>query len=129
MASPELTPGEAEPVTEAEKELLICLNCQDLARPHVLWFDEYYDEHFFRAESALRWAETTDLLLVVGTAGATNLPMQIGGMVSRNPQAILMDINLQDNPFRTLAKSHPKGFVMEGGSGENLTNILAIWQS
>jgi NAD-dependent deacetylase len=116
-----------EPITEAEKELLICPVCQGLARPHVLWFDECYDEHFFRAESALHWAGTTDLLLVVGTAGATNLPIQIGSMVSRNPQAILMDINLRDNPFQRLAKNHPGGIVMEGGGGENLEKILSIW--
>lgn len=118
-----------EPVTEAEKKLLICPNCQGLARPHVLWFDEYYNEHFFRAESALNWAGATDLLLVIGTAGATNIPMQIGGIVSRNPRAIFIDINIQDNPFRNLAKNHPGGIVMEGGSGDNLTEILSILKS
>ena len=118
-----------ELVTEEEKEWLICPDCQGIARPHVLWFDEYYDEHFFRAESALQWAGITDLLLVIGTAGATNLPMQIGGMVSRNPHAILIDINPQGNPFRNMAKNHPRGFVMEGGSGENLKKILSIWKS
>lgn len=118
-----------EPVTEEEKRLLVCPNCHGIARPHVLWFDEYYDEHFFRAESALRWAGTSDLLLVIGTTGATNIPMQIGGIVSRNPNAVLIDINPQDNPFRNLAKNHPGGIVMEGGSGDNLTRILSIWQS
>jgi len=118
-----------EPITDAEKKLLICPNCKGLARPHVLWFDEYYDEHFFRAESALTWAAASDLLLVIGTAGATNIPMQIGGIVFRNSGAILIDINIQDNPFRNLAKRHPGGIVMEGGSGENLNEILSIWKS
>jgi NAD-dependent deacetylase len=116
-----------EPVTEAEKALLICPRCKGLVRPHVLWFDEYYDEHFFRAESALHRASTTDLLMVIGTAGATNLPMQIGGIVSANPRAIFIDINVNNNPFRDLAKNHPGGIVMEGGSGESLAKILSIW--
>ena len=94
----------------------------------MLWFDECYDEYFFRAESALSWAGKTDLLLVIGTAGATNLPMQIGGIVARNPNAILIDINLQDNPFRNLAENHQGGIVMEGGSGKNLMKLLAIWK-
>lgn len=118
-----------EPVTEEERRLLICPKCHGLARPHVLWFDEYYDEHFFRAQSALLWAESTELLLVIGTAGATNIPMQIGGIVSRNPRAILIDINPQDNPFRNLAKNHPGGIFMEGGGGESLNKILSIWRS
>ena len=115
-----------EQVTEAEKKLLICPRCQGLARPHVLWFDEYYDEHFFRAGTALHRARITNLLIVVGTAGATNIPMQIGGIVSRNPGAILIDINISDNPFRSLIKKHPGGIIMEGGSGEGLTKILSV---
>jgi NAD-dependent deacetylase len=117
-----------EPVTDAEKALLRCPNCQGLARPHVLWFDEYYNENYFRAESALQCAINTDLLLVVGTAGATNLPMQIVGIVCRNSKAIVVDINPQANPFRSLAENHPGGIVMEGGGGEHLSKILSVWQ-
>ncbi len=119
--------GKNQTVTEAEKSILRCPHCHGLTRPHVLWFDEYYDETFFRAESALQWAGSTDLLMVVGTAGATNLPMQIGTMVAQNPQAILIDINLRDNPFRTLAQSHPRGMVMDGPGSEHLQTILSGW--
>ena len=118
-----------EPVTNAERKLLTCPVCQGLARPHVLWFDEYYDETFFRAESALQWATTTDLLLVIGTAGATQLPIRIGGVVSQNPRAILIDINIQNNPFRKLAGVHSGGIIMEGGSGENLAQIMSVWKA
>ncbi|SMC64651.1 NAD-dependent deacetylase [Desulfocicer vacuolatum DSM 3385] len=115
-------------VSEMEKNLLKCPRCHGLARPHVLWFDEYYDERFFQAQTALKWAGATDLLMVVGTAGATNLPMQIGRMVAENPQAILIDINLQDNPFRALAKNHPRGIVLDGPGGEHLRNIVSLWR-
>lgn len=116
-----------ETVTEEEKVLLTCPACHGLARPHVLWFDECYDEIYFGAESALEWAAKTEMLLVVGTAGATNLPIQIGKKVSRNPGVILIDINIQNNPFRSLAKEHPQGIVLEGGSSKNLMKILSIW--
>ena len=98
-----------QPVTRKEKELLRCPRCRGLARPHVLWFDECYDEALFQAETALRWASSTDLLLVVGTAGATTLPMHIGNVIYRNPRAILIDVNITDNPFRSLAQNHPRG--------------------
>ncbi len=116
-------------VTESEKSLLRCPLCHGISRPHVLWFDEYYDEILFRAQSALQWAASTDLLMVIGTAGATNLPMQIGAMAARNPRVILIDINLTDNPFRTLAANHPRGVVMEGPAGEYLKSILSVWKA
>ena len=118
-----------EPVTEKEKELLICPRCQGPARPHVLWFDECYDELLFRAQSALQWAEKTNLLLVVGTAGATSLPMRIGGIVSRNPRALLIDVNPNSNPFRTLAENHQGGIVLAGNSAELLPKVLSILEA
>ncbi len=115
-------------VTEEEKGLLKCPLCGSMSRPHVLWFDESYDEPLFRFESSHRWAQQTDLLLVVGTAGATNLPMQIGSIVSRREEAILMDINPSPNPFRDMALNHPNGIALEGLSGEILPEILRLLQ-
>ena len=34
-----------------ERQLLRCPECGQRSRPHVLWFDETYDETFFRFES------------------------------------------------------------------------------
>jgi NAD-dependent deacetylase len=121
--------GRNQPVSPAEKEGLACPRCGGLTRPHVLWFDEYYDEHFYRANSAIQWASQTDLLLVVGTAGATTLPMQIGEMVARNPDAILIDVNPNPNPFQGLARTHPRGFILPGPSGEVLPMLVDMWES
>lgn len=120
--------GKNQPVTPEEKERLTCPRCGGLTRPHVLWFDECYNEIHFRAESAMAWAAATELLLVVGTAGATNLPMQIGGMISRNPHAILMDINPTDNPFHRLARNHGRGIALDGPAGIHLPELVAMWQ-
>ncbi len=117
-----------QPVSEEEKEQLTCPVCGGLARPHVLWFDECYNETWFKAESALAWAAATDLLLVVGTAGATNLPMQIGMMVARNPDAVILDINPEDNPFRQFAARHDRGIVLDGPGGKFLTELLSLWE-
>ncbi len=121
--------GRNEPLSEQERASLACPECGGLSRPHVLWFDEFYDEHFFQADSAIRWATGSDLLLVVGTAGATTLPMQIGQIVSRNPEAVLIDVNPSPNPFQGLARNHPNGVVLEGNSGDILPRILALWES
>lgn len=115
------------PVTEEEKAALACPACGGMARPHVLWFDEFYDETFYRANSAVNWATASDLLLVVGTAGATTLPMQIGRLVSQNPDAVLIDVNPGANPFQDLARRHPNGVVLEGPSGEILPKVADLW--
>jgi NAD-dependent deacetylase len=121
--------GRNQPVRPSEKDGLTCPRCGGMTRPHVLWFDEFYDEHFYRANSAIQWASQSDLLLVVGTAGATTLPMQIGEIVSRNPDAILIDVNPNPNPFQGLARAHPRGFVLQGSSGEVLPRLVSLWEN
>lgn len=82
-------------------------------RPHVLWFDECYDEPNYRAESALRAAEQADLLLVIGTSGATNLPSQIGHLCYRRGTPII-DVNPEANPFAELAERSSRGYCARG---------------
>ena len=115
-------------ISEEEKELLTCPRCGAMSRPHVLWFDESYDERFFRFESSLRRAEETDLLLVIGTSGATNLPMQVGALVARKGAA-LIDVNPETNPFSEMARSTPNGYYHQGASGEILPQIVELLRS
>jgi NAD-dependent deacetylase len=117
-----------QPLSPKEKEALTCPRCGGRTRPHVLWFDEFYDEHHYRADSSVRWASRSDLLLVIGTAGATTLPMQIGTLVSQNPGAVLIDVNPNPNPFHRLARSHPKGVVLQGQSGDVLPKLVDLWE-
>jgi NAD-dependent deacetylase len=121
--------GKNEPLNPREKAALVCPACGGMTRPHVLWFDEFYNERFYRAESAVQWATRSDLLIVVGTAGATTLPIQIGRIVAQNPEAVLVDVNPNPNPFRDLARTHPGGVVLEGKSGELLPTFVSLWQA
>ncbi|HUP23637.1 MAG TPA: Sir2 family NAD-dependent protein deacetylase [Thermoanaerobaculia bacterium] len=57
-----------------------CPECEGILRPHVLWFDEYYQDHddyqWHRVNEA---AERADLVLFVGTSfsvGVTELVLQ-----------------------------------------------------
>jgi NAD-dependent protein deacetylases, SIR2 family len=111
------------PITETEKKLLICSQCGAISRPHVLWFDECYDEKFFRFYSSLQKAEKTDLLLVVGTSGATNLPMQVGVTVVHRGGAVI-DINPEPNPFSQMATSVTNGYHASEKSSETLPQIV-----
>jgi NAD-dependent deacetylase len=81
---------------------LVCPRCRGLARPHVLWFDESYDEPRFFFETARRLATQAKTLIVVGTSAQTNLPWQIVTTALR-AGAHVIDINIEDNPFGDLA--------------------------
>jgi NAD-dependent deacetylase len=111
------------PFTAQEKKALTCPRCGGWLRPHVLWFDECYDEVNYRMESALRAARQAALLLVVGTSGATNLPMQIGGIVF-DRGAAMVDVNPEENPFAELAGASPRGFFARGTACERLPEIV-----
>jgi NAD-dependent deacetylase len=121
---PPLVPRGPEPLGDQERSALTCPRCKKWLRPHVLFFDEFYDEENYRMDSALRAAARADLLLVVGTSGATNLPMQIGELAWRRGTA-MVDVNPEANPFSQLAEDLPTGFFARGSACERLPEIVA----
>jgi NAD-dependent deacetylase len=115
--------GREDELADDELALLRCPSCRAQARPHVLWFDEYYDEDLYRAETAMRFARDAALLVVVGTAGATNLPLQIAAAVARAGRPIV-DVNLEDNPFADAAREHG-GHALQGSAAQLLPELVA----
>ena len=81
----------------------------------------------FKFESSLKAAARTDLLIIVGTAGATNLPNQVAAL-ARQTGAVLVDINIEANPFSRLALADNKGFFLQESSGKALESILAVFK-
>jgi NAD-dependent deacetylase len=108
-----------------ERARLHCPRCGGWLRPHVLWFDECYDEENYRMDTALRAAARADLLLVVGTSGATNLPMQIGELAWRRGIA-MVDVNPEENPFSELCQTSGRGFFARGTGGERLPGMVEV---
>ena len=122
---PDLGPRDAgSPLTPADRSHLTCSRCKGWLRPHVLWFDECYDEENYRFESTLRAAAAADLLLVVGTSGATNLPMRVGQLCFTSGAA-LVDVNPEENPFSELAERSRRGFFARGSATVRLPEIVA----
>jgi len=108
-----------------EIELLHCPDCGDWLRPHVLWFDEYYDEEHFRFDSSIARANATDLLIIVGTSGATTLPNIVASTVFSMGKTII-DINLDENPFSALAKKSRHGGFIKGRSAAILPELARL---
>lgn len=112
-----------EPLTEAEWQLLHCPDCGNLMRPHVLWFDEAYNEMYYHLYSALNLAKRSTMLIVVGTSGATNLPNRIAAGVYRN-NGIIIDINPYANPFAHLADSYDNGYAIQDTGSQALPLLV-----
>ena len=113
-----------EHLTDSDRQLLRCPLCGGRSRPHILLFDESYNEHHYHFSSALSTARQTALLIVVGTAGATNLPNQVAREVYRN-DGVIVDINIETNPFSLLAQSSSRGFFIQNSSATALPALLA----
>lgn len=95
------------------------------ARPHVLWFDEAYDEAKFRFESSLHAVVEASLLVVVGTRGATNLPMQMGTLAARRGTPMIV-VDPQPNPFSELVERTGNGCFLKGTAGAHVPALCAL---
>jgi NAD-dependent deacetylase len=91
-------------------------------RPHVLWFDECYEEGLFRSQSSLRAAEEAQLLLIIGTSGTTSLPVQIARIAALT-QIPLVNINPQPNLFGDLAERLQNGIFLQERAGAILPHL------
>lgn len=120
--------GSENTLTEKEVSSLHCPDCGAWLRPHVLWFDEYYDEENFRFESSMALAGNTDLLIIIGTSGATNLPNQVANMVYDRGKTII-DINIEENPFTCLAENSPNGLFIKSPSALVLPRLAELCTS
>jgi len=118
--------SKGQEIKEAERKLLTCPECGSSARPHVLWFDETYNEMLFRYDSSLEVSQKTKLLIIVGTSGATNLPTQIAREVFWRGGTII-DINIEKNPFSQMAERN--GWFIQAAGGVVLPEILQIFNN
>jgi len=94
--------GKGDELSAEAQALLVCPRCGAGARPHVLWFDESYDEERFRWNSSIDAAERAALVIIVGTSARTTLPWNVVEIAAR-AGATLIDVNLEDNPFGDIA--------------------------
>ena len=117
-----LTDRNKDIITESEWKALRCPKCGEDLRPHVLWFDEYYDEKYFKRDSVLKISKHTGILFVIGTSGATTLPQ----MVARNVLAkggMIVEVNIEESYFSNLLKNKKKGIVINQKSSPFLTEL------
>lgn len=110
---------------DRERPLLMCARCGGRARPHVLWFDETYDEERYRFDSSLDAASRAAMLVIVGTSGATNLPLMMARLAARSGAAIVA-VNADPSPFTELAQGLARGVFAQGSATTHVPRIAAL---
>jgi NAD-dependent deacetylase len=93
-----------EPLTAQDLALLRCPVCGGPTRPHILWRDESYDEPLYSVNSILETARRTELLVMAGFSGHTNLANKVAWEITHNHRARIVDVNPEPNPVAALAR-------------------------
>lgn len=119
-----LTPwARDQTLTDEEFSRLVVGEARRPARPHVLWFDEFYEEDLFRSSTAMTAASKADLFIVVGSSGAAALPMHAIAEAARVGAAIV-NVDPHPNPFGEFAASYPDGYWLRGTACTNLPELV-----
>jgi NAD-dependent deacetylase len=95
-------------------------------RPHILWFDEYYDEQLYRAQSALQAARACQLVVVIGTSGAAAIPWHTTAEALNHGAALLV-IDPEQGPFAEHVmqpKMAKRGLWLRGGAVEWVPTLV-----
>ncbi len=114
-----------EDLSAEELELLRCPNCDEWLRPNILWFDERYNEKTHKLYSSLKVAKNSGVLFILGTSGATNLPMEIARTTMRYG-GYIVDVNLEDNAFTDMVEDYAYGVVIRKSTTDFLVELKEL---
>ena len=123
-------PKECDKIKESEdfesvRDLLVCPDCGAMSRPHVLWFDEYYNEVHYKADSAVEAAQSSDLLVVAGTTIMTTLPSIIMEHFYNFAKPII-NVDIEPGNASRLAEAVPGGGFIQAKSAEALPELVKL---
>lgn len=117
--------GRGDRITEEEQKLLKCPDCGEDLRPHVLWFDETYNEKYYKFQTVRGIADKTAMLFVIGTSGATFLPSDFIDRVGFF-NGTIVDINIGNNNFTEFLKTYEHAYVIRESSTVILPRIAGL---
>ena len=73
-----------------------CDECGANMKPHGMFFDESYSEHYYRVDTVKNFVEKSDCLIVVGTSLATSLAKQMVCKVLSKELPVI-EVNLESS--------------------------------
>ena len=114
-------------LTDDQWQQLQCPLCNSLARPHVLLWDEFYDEVLYRYYSSIAAASQSGLLVMAGTSGSSNCPNQVANAVLERG-ATVVDINTQSSALSMWALRTDGGAFWKGDSATFLSRLAEVFK-
>jgi len=91
-----------------------CPDCDSLLRQHVLWFDEYYDEHdTYQWQSVLDASANMDMVLFVGTSFAVGVTeLFLRGAITQRVPAYSIDPGTDSAPHSNVVAVKAKSEIV-----------------
>lgn len=108
---------------EKEECLPMCPKCGVRQRPKILWFDESYNEAFFKWKTVMDKMEQCDVLLIVGTQLTTGGPRSMVRAAQKAGSIIIRidpEVDLKDDS--TAGMLH-----LQGCLGVHCSQHLPVW--
>ncbi len=81
-----------------------CASCGGLARPHILWFGETYDQTLL--SSVIEFVSGSDAVIIIGTSGMVPMPVYLAGLARR---AFKIDVNPEPSQLSDIADLSLRG--------------------
>lgn len=75
----------------------ICKECGADMKPHCMFFDENYSEHYYRSDSVKEYLKDCDCLIVIGTALETGLAKSIVSQTLHRKDVPVIEVNLESS--------------------------------
>jgi len=114
-----------ERISEFDKEHLICPNCGEDLRPHVLWFDETYNETYYKFQTAKSELDKTNILFLVGTSGGTTFPKFAIDRV-KFFNGYIVDLNISENQYSDGLNKYENSIILRDKSEIALPKIYNL---
>ena len=89
---------EGEEAAESKTMVPKCQTCGGNMKPHCMFFDEAYSQHYYRRDTIRSFSYDADCMIVVGTALATGMASQlVNGSLCREIPVIEVNITSSIN--------------------------------
>lgn len=104
-----------------------CHRCGLPGRPHILFFDEVYNERHYKFDTIRHRLEEAGMLIMAGTSGAVALPNELFDRAMRKNIPII-NIDTTENIFFEELEHASNGYNLLGGADKILIELVRALQ-
>ena len=80
---------------EAKPTLPKCKSCSSVMKPHCMFFDEFYQERWYRSDSVTKYMQDCDGLIVIGSSLQVGMCISMVNMCINDNVTPVVEVNLE----------------------------------